>query len=383
MKPKATSTKSFAMGRPRLTKRKMPTPQEKANFVSFQDPKNDSSNSFTNSFEALRMVKENSMTGELRSHPNNKMKGGRPPKSHYSKETFAKKIYNNYASYKRLKTEKMTPKEFALRKKKLLLESRISVFDRLTTPQGQAYNKLKGAQAAMSSTSCSKFQWRRKDDEEMEDLEVHTVRVITEGSEHPVEPERPFTRLRKKTTIGTSSMPEEDPIQAIQERGKAMSFQASPRRNDDSTDEENDNLVFTSNRDPVLAKIKKQLDQREKDHISMMHTVASLTGVISRLSDQVQNMFQENSRNLHRQPPSVQAGQDEEEDEEEVLGLHERARTSAAPEPMISREEIQKIVAAQLKQSKGDALRSEDDKPYSSFHDQVAYPKGYSIPKFK
>ena len=86
---------------------------------------------------------------------------------------------------------------------------------------------------------------------------------------------------------------------------------------------------------------------------------------------------------MHRQPPSVQAGQEEEEDEEEVLGLHERTGTSAAPELKISREEIQKIVAAQLKQSKGDALRSEGDKPYSSFHDQVAYPKGYSVPKFK
>ena len=50
---------------------------------------------------------------------------------------------------------------------------------------------------------------------------------------------------------------------------------------------------------------------------------------------------------------------------------------------MISREEIQKIVAAQLKQFKGDALRSEGDKPYPSFHDQVTYPKGYSVPKFK
>ena len=95
----------------------------------------------------------------------------------------------------------------------------------------------------------------------MEDLEVHTVRVITEGSKDPAEPERPFTRLRKKMTISTSGISEEDPNQVIQERGKAMSFQASPRRNDDSTDGEDDNLVFTSNIDPVLAKIKKQLDQ--------------------------------------------------------------------------------------------------------------------------
>ena len=94
-------------------------------------------------------------------------------------------------------------------------------------------------------------------------------------------------------------------------------------------------------------------------------------------------MFQENSKNLYRQPPLVQAGQEEKEDEEEVLGLHERAGTSAAPELMISREEVQKIVAAQLKQSKDDALKSEGDKPYSSFHDQVAYLKGYSVPKFK
>ena len=91
----------------------------------------------------------------------------------------------------------------------------------------------------------------------MEDLEVHTVRVITEGSEHPAEPDRPFMRLRKKTTSSTSGMLEEDPNQVIQERGKAMSFQASPRRNDDLTDGEDDNHVFTSNKDRVLAKIKK------------------------------------------------------------------------------------------------------------------------------
>ena len=96
-------------------------------------------------------------------------------------------------------------------------------------------------------------------------------------------------------TISTGGMPEEDPIQAIQERGKAMAFQVSPTRNDDSTDGEDDNLVLTSNKDPVLAKIKKQLD-----HISNMHTVASLTRVISHLSDQVQNLLQENSKCLHR-----------------------------------------------------------------------------------
>ena len=69
----------------------------------------------------------------------------------------------------------------------------------------------------------------------MEMLEIHTIRVITEGSEHEAEPKHPFNRLGKKTTIGISGMPEENPDQAIQERRKAMSFQTSPRRNDDST----------------------------------------------------------------------------------------------------------------------------------------------------
>ena len=72
----------------------------------------------------------------------------------------------------------------------------------------------------MPSTSHSKYQWRRKDDEEMEDLEVHIVWVITERSEHLVEPECPFTRLRKKSTIGPSGIPEEDSIQLYKTRGK-------------------------------------------------------------------------------------------------------------------------------------------------------------------
>ena len=55
-------------------------------------------------------------------------------------------------------------------------------------------------------------------------------------------------------------MLEKDLNQAIQERVKAMfqvGFQTPPRRNNDSSDEENDNLVFTSNKDLVLTKIKK------------------------------------------------------------------------------------------------------------------------------
>ena len=67
----------------------------------------------------------------------------------------------------------------------------------------------------MPSSSHSKFQWTKKEDEEIDDLKIHTVRVITKGSEHPAEPECPLIRLRKKMTIDTSGMPEEDSNQAI------------------------------------------------------------------------------------------------------------------------------------------------------------------------
>ena len=114
--------------------------------------------------------------------------------------------------------------------------------------------------------------------------------------------------------------------------------------------------------------------------MSMMYTNASLFGVISCLSDQVQNLLQENLKHLHKQARSVQVGQEEEKDKEEVLGLHARDETSTSPELIISREEIQKIVVAQLKQAKGDVLQSDCDKPCPSFHDQFSYPEDKVFP---
>ena len=102
---------------------------------------------------------------------------------------------------------------------------------------------------------------------------MHTVWVITERSEHHPKPGLLSTRLRKKKMVGTSGVLEEDFNQVIQERTKAMSqvgFQTLPGRNNDSSDEDNDNLIFTSNNNPMFAKTNKQLEQREKDHISMM-----------------------------------------------------------------------------------------------------------------
>lgn len=85
----------------------------------------------------------------------------------------------------------------------------------------------------------------------LEDLKIHTLRVITKGLEHPPKPKCPFIELGEKMIIGTSGMPEEDFNYATQKRRKAISyarFKISPTRNNDSSDEENDNLVFTSNK---------------------------------------------------------------------------------------------------------------------------------------
>ena len=47
-----------------------------------------------------------------------------------------------------------------------------------------------------------------------------------------------------------------------------------------------------------------------------------------------------------------------------------------APEPALTRREIQKMVDIVMKQAKGGTLMREGDKPYPSYHDQIAYPKG-------
>lgn len=105
--------------------------------------------------------------------------------------------------------------------------------------------------------------------------------------------------MRKKTIIHPSDIIDEDLNQVAHEKANAMSeanFHTPPRRKNNLSDKEDDNLIFTSNKDPMCAKLKKQLDQQENYHISMMQTVASLTCVISRLSDQVQNLLHENLR---------------------------------------------------------------------------------------
>ena len=105
-----------------------------------------------------------------------------------------------------------------------------------------------------------KFQWRRDEDKEIEDLKVYTVWVITEGLEHPLEAEPSLTKPRKKTMVCTSDMSEENFNKVILERAKAISqvgFQTFPWRDSDSSDEEDDILAYTFNKDPVLAKIKR------------------------------------------------------------------------------------------------------------------------------
>lgn len=58
---------------------------------------------------------------------------------------------------------------------------------------------------------------------QLEDLEVHTMRVITKGLKHPLEAKYPFTKLQEKTIFGTSGILEEDFNHEIQKRAKSMS----------------------------------------------------------------------------------------------------------------------------------------------------------------
>lgn len=57
----------------------------------------------------------------------------------------------------KLQIEKMTCKEFSLRKKKLLLESQASVSEWIAIPKEKACKKLKEAREATPLAPCSKF----------------------------------------------------------------------------------------------------------------------------------------------------------------------------------------------------------------------------------
>ncbi|KAH7685483.1 Pheromone/general odorant binding protein [Dioscorea alata] len=50
---------------------------------------------------------------------------------------------------------------------------------------------------------------------------------------------------------------------------------------------------------------------------------------------------------------------------------------------VMTREEIQHMVATELKHAKNSEIRIDYDKPYPSYHDLVPYSKGYNVPKFK
>lgn len=86
--------------------------------------------------------------------------------------------------------------------------------------------------------------------------------MIPTRSKHPPEVDHPFTRVRKKTMVSTSGMLED--LNQVMQKNQVyipMGVSTPPRRNNDSIDEEDDNLVFTSNKDLAPVKIKKQLDK--------------------------------------------------------------------------------------------------------------------------
>ena len=83
-----------------------------------------------------------------------------PLKCYHPKETHAKKIYNSYTSSGKLRTKTFRPKKFQLKKKKkkkLILQSKVSIYNKLVLLKRQEYKKPRKTQVAMCSTSHLKF----------------------------------------------------------------------------------------------------------------------------------------------------------------------------------------------------------------------------------
>jgi len=113
----------------KLAQRRVKTPKQKLDFVSFQEHKNQMG-TFNNSFEPLKLVKKNATTTVLRPQLN-RNNVGRYPKA-YHKDSFGQNVYKTYTESKKLQSEEITPKEFYQKKKQLISKARKTVFDRLT-----------------------------------------------------------------------------------------------------------------------------------------------------------------------------------------------------------------------------------------------------------
>ncbi|KAH7689408.1 Retrotransposon gag domain-containing protein [Dioscorea alata] len=383
----------------RLTQRKVKIPKQKLDFVSFQGHKNNQMGTFNNSFEPLKLVKKNATTADLRPQLNEN-RVGRPPRS-YHKNSFSQDIYNTYAASKKLQSEKMRPKEFYQKKKQLISKARKTVFDRLTPTRNQLRisrskfqwrREMKDEEMAHANEevrsqpkiSRSKFQWRREmKDEEMSDanVEIHTCRMVTEarGDTAPEQDQPgPVTRSRRRAADslngeeGSSHVPPHDG-QGI---GTSIPPLHMPRKHKEvnpPNEDDEDEPVFVP-----------QKGHRDAEYKRLNDNMTMLMESMLQMQKQIKTLMEDRPE----QPrPVEQRSRSPTPHPRETFRPVEHGGTSYIPvqeqSVVMTREEIQRMVVAELKQAKGSETRSDRDKPYPSYHDLVPYPKGYNVPKFK
>ncbi|KAJ0972424.1 hypothetical protein J5N97_020383 [Dioscorea zingiberensis] len=308
----------------RLTQRKVKIPKQKLDFVSFQGHRNDQRGSFSNSFEPLRLVWKNSTTAELRPQPQEN-KGCRPPKS-YHKGSFSQNLYETYAASKKLRSEKMTPKEFYEKKKRLVSSARRTVFDRLTLARTQ------------TKSSRSKSQPRREvEDEEMSnvDVEIHTVRMVTETRGDPApEPEQPgvFTRSRRRATDSHSGIGDEGSSQVPLEGQKTGSLPvfrkpASYKEADPPNVEVEDEPAFIYNGDDITRRVQqmerlRQMENREAEYQWLNENMTIMMESMVKMQRQMAALM-ESQKAQRPRSPNLQP--------REIPGLVEQGGTSPQP----------------------------------------------------
>ncbi|KAH7655809.1 Retrotransposon gag domain-containing protein [Dioscorea alata] len=247
-------------------------------------------------------------------------------------------------------------------------------------------------------TSHSKFQWRRKmKDEEISDadVEIHTCRMVTEARGDPApEQDQPGPVMRSRRRAADSLNGEEGSSHVPPHDGQGIGTSIPPlhmprkhKEVNPLNEDDEDEPIFVPQKGHRDAEYKRLNDNMTMLMESMLQMQKQIKTLMEDRPEQVGR-----SRSLTRRPrealrPAEQRSRSPTPHPRETFRPVEHGGTSYIPvqeqSVVMTREEIQRMVVAELKQAKGSETRVDGDKPYPSYHDLVPYPKGYNVPKFK
>ncbi|KAH7667059.1 Retrotransposon gag domain-containing protein [Dioscorea alata] len=314
------------------------------------------------------MVKKNATTAKLRYQPYEK-KGGRPPKSH--KNFFGKNIYKMYAESKKLQSTQMRQREFYQKKRQLVLSARKTVFDRITLLDEQVSQQQ--ALQSQASVSYSKFDRKKESkDEDMSDgdVEVHTVHMITEAQGDPTAEQEqlgPVTRSRRRAPDSQSMVREEGSSHVPHDAPKDYKGANPPNKDDE------DEPAFGMDQNNILENREVEYKKMNENMMMLMDTVFQMQKQMAALMANRPEQVQKSNNPIPQPKETVQA-----------VGPGETTSIPIQEHSVVmTREEIQQMVATELKNVKNSEIRVDSDKPYPCYHDLVPYLKGYNMPKLK